>query len=431
MIKLNFNNFLKSKKDVTKIFESYREDIKDINKTIEKRRCSGAEMLGWMDYPFDYDKNEMKDLISLSKEWYQNDKIKNIVMLGIGGSYIGVRAAIDMVLPEFNRKKDIYYVSSLSSSYIANLVEKLKKEDFYLIVVSKSGTTLEIGLAFRIFYSLLYEKFGSEGAKDKIVCVTENSDSSVLRKLVNMKEIKAYSIPKNVGGRFSAITPVGLFAMGAMGLDVEKVLEGCKKALNDTKNPDILKNTAYQYAALRHWEYSQNNKSVEVYCIYDDAMRFFAEHLKQLFAESEGKQEKALFPTNCLFTTDLHSVGQFIQEGKKILFETCIEVKTPLKDLKIESFMNDVDGLSFINDKTVDEVNKVAASSTIDAHHVDGGLDVLKIEVNERNEETFGYMYSWFSKAVAMSALLLEVNPFDQPGVEAYKKRMFAKLGKK
>lgn len=430
MINLNLENFGKNKDSVESIFESYKEQVKTLSKTIDKKKCLGSEMLGWLDYPYDYDKNEIKDLIALSKKWYENDNIKNIVMLGIGGSYIGVRAAIDMVLPEFNRKKKIYYVSSLSSSYIASLVEKLKKEDFYLVVISKSGTTLEIGAAFRIFYSLLFEKFGSEGAKEKLVCITDK-ESGVLRKIVKMQNLKSYSIPKDVGGRFSAITPVGLFTMGAMGLDVEKVLEGCRKALDDSKSGDINKNLAYQYAALRHHQFAKKNKSVEVFCVYDDAMRFFSEHLKQLFAESEGKENKALFPTNCLFTTDLHSVGQFIQEGAKILFETCIEVKKPLKDVKIESFMNDEDGLSFINNKTIDQINKVAASSTIDAHHIDAGLDVIKIEVEKRDEFHFGYLYSWFSKVVAMSALLLELNPFDQPGVEAYKKRMFAKLGKK
>lgn len=430
MIKLNLKNVLNNETEVNNIFEQYKESVKNFNKALDKKKCAGGEMLGWMDYPSNYDKAEIKDLISVANEWYKNDKIKNIVMLGIGGSYIGVRAAIDMVLPEFNRKKEIYYVSSLSSSYIANLVEKLKKEDFYLIVISKSGTTLEIGTAFRVFYNLLFEKFGSEGAKEKVVCITDK-ESGVLRKLVKMHNLKSYSIPRDVGGRFSAITPVGLFAMGAMGLNVDKVLKGCQQAIEDTKNPDIFKNSAYQYAALRHWQHTKNNKDVEIFCVYEDGMRFFSEHLKQLFAESEGKQGKALYPTNCLFTTDLHSVGQYIQEGKKIFFETSIETKKPLKDIEIESFMNDEDGLGFLNGKTIDQINKVAASSTIDAHHIDGKVDVIKVEVDERNEETFGYLYSWFSKVVAMSGLLLEVNPFDQPGVEAYKKRMFAKLGKK
>lgn len=429
MIKLDLSNFLNGKSDIEKIFSDYSGTVKKLHNSLENKKCRGSEMLGWLDYPMSYDKSEIKELISLSSEWYKNDKVKNIVVLGIGGSYIGVRAAIDMVLPEFNRKKEIFYVSSLSSSYIANLIEKLKKEDFYLIVISKSGTTLEIGTAFRIFYKLLFEKFGSEGAKEKIVCITDKTDG-VLRKIVKSGNLKSFSIPKDVGGRFSAITPVGLFAMGAMGLDVEKVLKGCQKALSDVSNPDIKKNTAYKYAVLRHWENTKNKKDVEVFCVYDDGMKFFSEHLKQLFAESEGKEGKALYPTNCLFTTDLHSVGQYLQQGKRIMLETCVEVKKPLKDVKIESFMNDEDGLGFLNGKTIDQINKVAASSTIDAHHIDGHINIVKITVDQRNEENFGYLFSWFSKVVAMSGLLLDINPFDQPGVEAYKKRMFAKLGK-
>lgn len=348
-------------------------------------------------------------------------------MLGIGGSYIGVRAGIDWVLPEFNREKEIHYVSSMSSSYISSLIEKLKKEDFYLIVISKSGTTLEVGVAFRLFYSLLFEKFGSEGAKERTVAITDK-EKGTLKKIADNQGIRTFSIPDDVGGRFSAITPVGLFAMGVMGLDVSKVLKGCAKAIEDTKTSDINKNTAYQYAALRHYMYTKKEKYNEVYCVYEDALRFFTEHLKQLFAESEGKEGKGLFPMNCLFTTDLHSVGQFLQEGTNIFFETCISIKNPLNDVVINEFLKDEDGLGFLNGKKLDQINKVAASSTIDAHHIDGGVDIIQINLDNRNEESFGYLYSWFSKAVAMSGLLLKVNPFDQPGVEAYKKRMFSKL---
>ncbi len=427
MIKLNLDNFSSGSKEVEKIFKAYKSKVETLNKTIEERKCKGASMLGWMDYPKNYDKNEIKELINLSKEWHDNKKIKNVVMLGIGGSYIGVRAGIDLVLPEFNRDKKIYYVSSMSSSYIVSLLEKLKKEDFYLIVISKSGTTLEVGMAFRIFYSFLFEKFGSEGAKERVVAITDKN-KGILRKIVNKEKIKAFSIPSDVGGRFSAITPVGLFAMGVMGLNVEKILKGCSRAIDATKNSNIFENTAYQYAVLRHYEYEKNNKFVEIFCIYDNALHFFSEHLKQLFAESEGKEKKGLLPFNCLFSTDLHSVGQFLQEGSNILFETCIEFKKPLADIKIHEFLNDEDGLGFLNGKKLDYINKVAASSTIDAHHIEGNVDIIKIELESRNEETFGYLYSWFSKVVTMSALLLKVTPFDQPGVEAYKKRMFAKL---
>lgn len=429
MIKLNFTNFLEGNKSTERIFKSYASKIETLNNSIEEKKCKGASMLGWMDYPSKYNKNEIKELINVSQEWYNNKKIKNVVVLGIGGSYIGVRAGIDWVLPEFNREKEIYYVSSMSSSYVYSLIEKLKKEDFYLIVISKSGTTLEIGVAFRLFYSLLFEKFGSEGAKERTVAISDK-EKGTLRKIADTQDIQTFSIPDDVGGRFSAITPVGLFAMGVMGLDVNKVLKGCAKAIEDTKEPDIEKNTAYQYAALRHYMYSKKEKYNEVFCVYEDALRFFTEHLKQLFAESEGKEGKGLLPVNCLFTTDLHSVGQFLQEGNQIFFETCISIKNPLNDVVINEFLKDEDGLGFLNGKKLDYINKVAASSTIDAHHIDGKIDIIQINLDNRNEESFGYLYSWFSKVVAMSGLLLKVNPFDQPGVEAYKSRMFTKLKK-
>lgn len=429
MINLDFSNFLK-KNEIKNLFSSYKKQVNELSVSIENRKCLGNEMLGWLDYPFEYNKDEIQKLINLAKEWNKNSKIKNVVMLGIGGSYIGVRSAIDMVLPEFNRSKKIYYVSSLSSSYIKNLVDKLIKEDFYLIVISKSGTTLEIGIAFRIFYNLLFEKFGSEGSKERIVCITD-ANKGVLRKIVNEHKLNSFSLPENVGGRFSAITPVGLFAMQVMGVNANNILEGAKKALEDTKSHDLTKNLAYQYAVFRHYMYTKKEKTVEVYCVIDDAMKFFTEHLKQLFAESEGKNNKGLLPTNCIFTTDLHSVGQYLQDGKKIFFETYIYVEKPLHDFKINSFISKLDGLSFLENKTIDEVNKIAANSTIDAHRIEGKVDILKIIIEKRDEKNFGYLYSWFSKAVAMSALLLEVNPFDQPGVEAYKKRMFSNLGKK
>lgn len=427
MVKLNFKSFLDGKNSTEKIFKSYASKIETLNSSIDERKCKGASMLEWIDYPSKFNKNEIKELINLSSEWHNNKKIKNVVMLGIGGSYIGVRAGIDWVLPEFNREKEIHYVSSMSSSYISSLIEKLKKEDFYLIVISKSGTTLEVGVSFRLFYSLLFEKFGSEGAKERTVAITDK-EKGTLKKIADNQGIRTFSIPDDVGGRFSAITPVGLFAMGVMGLDVSKVLKGCAKAIEDTKTSDINKNTAYQYAALRHYMHTKKEKHNEVYCVYEDALRFFTEHLKQLFAESEGKEGKGLFPMNCLFTTDLHSVGQFLQEGTSIFFETCISIKNPLNDVVINEFLKDEDGLGFLNGKKLDQINKVAASSTIDAHHIDGGVDIIQINLDNRNEESFGYLYSWFSKAVAMSGLLLKVNPFDQPGVEAYKKRMFSKL---
>lgn len=427
MVKLDYSNFL-NKEKVEKLFKSYQEKVITLNDSLKNKKCKGHEMLGWIEYPSNYDKKEIDEIIKVANAW-RSSNIKKVVMLGIGGSYIGVRAGIDFALPEFGRDMEIIYVSSLSSSYLSTLIKELKKDDFYLIVISKSGTTLEVSLAFRLFFNLLFEKFGSEGAKERIVCITDKV-KGVLRKIANTHDLKTFSIPDDVGGRFSAITPIGLFPMAVMGLNPKEVLEGCKTALNDTNKPDLDKNTAYQYACLRNWQYAKNNKQMEIFCVYENALSFLTEHWKQLFAESEGKEDKGLYPSNCLFTTDLHSVGQFLQDGTKFFFETCLSIKEPLNDKKIEPFMNNEDGLDYVNGKTIDYINKVAASSTVDAHHLEGGVDIIKLELPKRDAFNFGYIYSWFSKALAMSALLTKVNPFDQPGVEAYKKRMFASLKK-
>ncbi|MEF9985447.1 MAG: glucose-6-phosphate isomerase [Malacoplasma sp.] len=428
MIKLNLKSFDK-KENVEKILKSYESKIKKNALKIEQKKCKGSDMLGWLTYPSDYDKNEIDKIIKIGSQWNKNIEIKNIVLLAIGGSYIATKAAIDMNIPFFNRDKEIFYVSNMSSTYIVSLLEKLKKEDFYLIVVSKSGTTLETAIAFKIFFELLYTKNGSEVAKDRIAIITDKENGS-LRQIATKYNLVSFSVPNDIGGRFSAISPVGLLPMAVMGLDIKKILKGCQKALNDCKSDNIQKNDAYKYAALRHYMYSKKQKAVEFFITYEPNLFFVTEHLKQLFGESEGKDKKGLYPSNCLFTTDLHSIGQFLQDGTQMFFETCLLVKEPKLDMTIGNFLEADDGLKFINDKSIDQINKIAASSTIDAHHIDGGVPIVQIEISKMDEENFGYLYSWFSKALAMSALLLDVNPFDQPGVEAYKKRMFSKLKK-
>lgn len=427
MIKINFKNFdINETKD---IFNDVKDKVKNIHKSINDKTCPGSNMLGWMTYPFNYDVNEFNEMKALAQTWRKNNSTKTIVVLGIGGSYIGLKAAIDMCLPSFDREKEIIYVYNMSAPYIVSLMNRLKKEDFYLVAISKSGTTMETAVAFRLFYELLFNRVGSEVTRERVVCITDK-ESGKLRKIVEKYNLKSFSIPSNVGGRFSAITPVGLFVMAYMGLNIDEIIRGCQNALNDTNTSVLSKNTAYQYAAIRHYSYSKLKKKVEVFGVYEPQLFFFTEHWKQLMGESEGKEHKGLYPTNCLFTTDLHSLGQFLQEGSPIFFETILEVEKPSLNKTIESFMSDDDGLSFINGKTIDDLNKVAASSTIDAHHIDGGVKVISLSIEKMDEYHFGYLYSWISKVVAMSALMLEVNPFDQPGVEAYKKRMFDTLKK-
>ncbi|WP_412032552.1 glucose-6-phosphate isomerase [Malacoplasma muris] len=425
MIKIDFSSF--DTKISKEIMELYKDKVKDIHKIITNKTCPGGEMLGWMDYPFNYDTNELNEIISFSQSWRKNDNIKTLVVLGIGGSYLGLKAAIEMCLPAFDRDREIIYVYNLSSNYIVSLLKKLKKENFYLICISKSGTTLETAVAFRLFYELMFNKVGGEVAKERMVCITDK-EKGKLRQIVNKYNLKSFVIPSDVGGRFSAITPVGLFAMAYMGLDVQQILKGCQAALNDTNVSTLSKNTAYKYAVARHYCYEKLNKSLEVFGVYEPNMHYLTEHWKQLMAESEGKNHKGLYPTNCLFTTDLHSVGQFLQEGSPIFFETILHVENPNFDKKIESFMNDDDGLNFVNNKTINQLNKIACLSTIDAHHIDGNTPIIQLYIDKMDEYHFGYLYSWLSKVVAMSALLLGVNPFDQPGVEQYKKRMFKKL---
>lgn len=428
MLKLKLNKFYNPKK-IQDIFKNYKNKVLKIAESIENKSCTGNEMLGWLDYPTNFNKEEIEKIIKIGHEWNKNEEVKNIVVLAIGGSYIATKAAIDMCLPFYNRSKEIIYISNLSAPFITSVIEKLVKEDFYLVVVSKSGKTLEIAIAFKLFFELLYNKYGMEKTKERIIAITDKSDGK-LREIVNKYNLISFEIPKDIGGRFSATTPIGLVPMAIMGLDVKRVLKGCQKAMKDTKDIDIEKNSAYQYAALRNFMYNQKFP-MEIFIAYDPNMFFVTEHLKQLFAESEGKDEKGLFPVSSLFTTDLHSVGQYLQQGPRNFFETCLLIKKPILDQKIGNFLSKDDGLDFLSNKTIHEVNLVAAKSTMDAHNIEGKVNIIEIEIEKMDEENFGYLYYWFSKSLAMSALLLGVNPFDQPGVEAYKKRMMKELQKK
>lgn len=415
-------------KDINKkeIFSTYAEKVKKISAELDNKKGPGNEMTGWMEYPFNISEEEIKFMENAAKTWNKKN-IKNILLISIGGSFIGTRAAIDMCSPLFNRTKKIYYLNNISAEYIADLYSELKDKDFGIVVISKSGTTLEPALGLRVFYKLLLEKYGVEEARERTLAVTDK-EKGTLYKLCLENNWQKFVIPDDVGGRFSAITPVGLLPCVLMGIDIRKMIEGFKDALKDTKVSDISKNSAYQYASIRNYLYSKHKKSVEVFSIYDHNLIYLGEHLKQLFAESEGKNKKGILPVVFPMTTDLHSVGQHIQEGKPILFETTILLQNHNTDMKIEKLFDDNDGLSYLNGKSVSYVNNIAAISTIEAHSIDGGVPSIVIEIPKADPYNFGYLYSWFSKALSMSARLLGVNPFNQPGVEAYKKRMFAKL---
>lgn len=426
MLKLNLQNLFAPDK-LTKIFTSYQKQVQNYHEQLHKKTCIGAGMLGWLDFPKIYSTKQLQQLVKKAQLWRDDQKTKHIVMLGIGGSYVGVRAGIDYVLDNYQRIKQIHYVASLSPAAIYDLIQQLEQEDFYLVVCSKSGTTLEIGVAFRLFYNLLYQKYGSVVADERIVCITSPT-KGVLRDIVNAKKLKAFVVPDDIGGRFSAITPIGLFVMEVLGISAQAVLKGAQQALDETSSFELTTNLAYKYAVLRHYLHTVGHKDVEVFCVCEDFLDFFGEHVKQLFAESEGKKQKGLLPFNCVFTTDLHSVGQYLQEGKGIFFETYLEVLQPNHDLTFTPFFNNLDNLSFLENKTLSQVNRIAKEATIAAHHFEAQVPVISISILDRSPTCFGYLYTWFAKTVAMSGLLLGINPFDQPGVEAYKRRMLTKL---
>ena len=429
MIKLNLK-YLNKQIDTKNVFEQYQEQCKKIHDSFKTKKFQGSEMTGWMTYPNNVDESMIENMINISKEWISDKKIKDVLLIGIGGSFIGVKAAIDMCLPYFNREINFYYANNISSSYLTDLYKKLsEKTNLGIIVVSKSGTTLEPALALRMFYKLLLEKYGSEGASERVVAVTDASKGTLL-KLANKYNWRTFPIPDDIGGRFSVVSPVGLFPCAVAGIDIKSMINGFKDALKDTSNASINRNSAYQYAILRNYLNKKMKKDVEVFITYEPQLFYFSEHLKQLFAESEGKNSKGVLPIVAPMTTDLHSVGQYLQDGKKIFFETSLLLNKPMFDTKLSPFFEDDDGLSFVNGKTVSEINNVAAISTIEAHSIEGNVPNIVLEIDEMNAYNFGYLYSWFSKALAMSARILGVNPFNQPGVENYKNRMFAKLKK-
>ena len=428
MINLNVK-YLEKNINTKKVFEDYKGNVSKYSNLIDERKIKGAEMLGWLDYPKEISKDLIQEIEGYAKK-FRSKNIKNILVISIGGSYTALRAAVDMCIPPYNRDVNIYYVPGISSNYIYSLKQKLEKEDFSIVVISKSGGTIEPAISLRIFYELLIKKYGVEESKNRVVAITSETKGSLI-KIAKKYNWKTFFIPEDIGGRFSALCPVGLVPMAMLGLDIKNIIKGALKARKDTSNKTIEKNTAYQYAVLRHYFYMKLRKKIEVFGSYDDENVYLIEHLKQLFGESEGKNHKGLFPTIARYTTDLHSIGQFLQEGSPIFFETLLIVKNANKDLKFKKLFDDLDNLDYVIQKTVGEINQIACKSTMEAHLLDGGSSTIQIVVEKIDEETFGYLYYWFSKSVTMSALLLNQNPFDQPGVEEYKKRMIDNIKKK
>ena len=413
----------------------YMEDmVKCAHDKLHNGTGAGNDFLGWIDLPVNYDKDEF-ERIKKSAEKIQSDS-EVLIVIGIGGSYLGARAAIEMLTNNFHNALDndkrkapkIFYVgNNISSTYMAELLQAIEGKDVSLNIISKSGTTTEPAIAFRILKSYVEKKYGVEEARKRIYATTDKAKGA-LKTLADSEGYETFVVPDDVGGRFSVLTAVGLLPIAAAGINIDEMMKGAADAREAYSNPSIKENDAYKYAAVRNALYNKG-KVIEVLVNYEPTLHYFNEWWKQLYGESEGKDNKGLFPAAVDFTTDLHSMGQYIQEGRRVLFETVINVEKPKYEINIEKDADDLDGLNFLAGKTMDFVNKQAFQGTLLAHN-DGGVPNMVVNVPEISAYYFGYMVYFFEKACGISGYLLGVNPFDQPGVEAYKKNMFALLGK-
>lgn len=391
----------------------------------------GNDFIGWVNLPTDYDKEEFAR-IKVAAEKIKSDTDVFIV-IGIGGSYLGARAAIEFLKsPNYNMMKkdtpEIYFAgNSISSTALSELIELCEGKDVSINMISKSGTTTEPAIAFRVFRELLEKKYGKEGAKQRIYCTTDKARGT-LKKLATEEGYETFVVPDDVGGRFSVLTAVGLLPIAVAGADIDALMSGAAQAQKELNNPDLNTNDCYKYAAIRNILY-RKGKEVEVLVSYEPCFTMMNEWWKQLYGESEGKDKKGLFPASVVFSTDLHSMGQFIQDGKRLMFETVVLIDKAKKELFLGEDPDNVDGLNFLAGKSIAYVNKKAFEGTVLAHN-DGGVPNVVLHVPEASEHELGYLIYFFEKACAISGYVLGVNPFDQPGVESYKKNMFALLGK-
>ncbi|WP_192896622.1 glucose-6-phosphate isomerase [Cohnella sp. AR92] len=408
----------------------FGEFVKTAHDRLHHKKGPGSDYLGWVDLPFQYDKEEFARIKSAASRIRGNSEA--LVVIGIGGSYLGARAAIESLSHTFHNQMpgntQVYFAGqNISSTYVTHLLELLEGKDISLNVISKSGTTTEPAIAFRILRDYMEKKYGKEEARKRIFATTDSSKGA-LKTLASEEGYETFVIPDDVGGRYSVLTAVGLLPIAVAGLDIDKMMAGAAAAAEKYNNPDLATNESYQYAAVRNALY-RKGYSIELLANFEPSLHYVSEWWKQLFGESEGKDQKALYPASVDFSTDLHSMGQYVQEGRRSLIETVLAVKKPKIELTVESDKSNLDGLNFLAGMTMDEVNKQAAIGTRLAH-VDGGVPNLIVELDELNEYTFGEMVYFFEKACGISGHLLGVNPFDQPGVEAYKVNMFALLGK-
>ncbi len=414
--------------------DQMQETVKTLHSVIHERSGAGSDFLGWVDLPTEYDQDEFARIKAAAERIRENSDV--LVVVGIGGSYLGARAAIEMlqhsffnVLSKEERKApQVFYAGhNISSTYMKELLQVLEGKDVSINVISKSGTTTEPAIAFRVLKQFMEDKYGQDGARKRIYATTDRARGA-LKTLADAEGYETFVIPDDVGGRFSVLTPVGLLPIAAAGIDIDALMEGARDAQNAYSSPELAENEAYQYAVVRNALYAKG-KSIEMLVNYEPALHYVSEWWKQLYGESEGKDNKGIFPAAVDFSTDLHSMGQYIQEGRRDLFETVIRVKEVRHTMNVPEDAQDLDGLNFLAGETIQFVNDKATEGTLLAH-TDGDVPNLVVELPEMTPYHLGYLFYFFEKACAMSGYILGVNPFNQPGVEAYKANMFALLGK-
>lgn len=414
--------------------ESMKALTESARKLLLSKSGAGNDYLGWIDLPVDYDKEEFARIKKAAEKIKSDSDV--LVVIGIGGSYLGARAAIEFlghnffnsVSKDLRKAPEIYFVgNSISSNYLAGLVDVIGDRDFSVNIISKSGTTTEPAIAFRVFKKMLEEKYGKDEAAKRIYATTDKAKGA-LKKLADAEGYEEFVVPDDVGGRFSVLTAVGLLSIAVSGVDIDELMAGAASARKRCIENDFDNNDAMQYAALRNIML-RKGKSVEILCDYEPSLHYTLEWWKQLMGESEGKDNKGLFPASVDLTTDLHSMGQFIQDGSRIMFETVLNVEKTSREIVIEKEDEDLDGLNYLAGKTMDFVNKCAMNGTILAH-TDGNTPNLRVDIPEQTPFYLGELFYFFEFACGLSGYMLGVNPFNQPGVESYKKNMFALLGK-
>lgn len=412
---------------LTEDVKSYQEQVNTIDESLRNRTCKGNDFIGWLTWAQDYDRDEFARIKACAKRIQENADV--LVVCGIGGSYLGARAGIEMVNGLYPEKQiEIIYIgNTFSSTYIAQVMEYIKGKSVYVNVISKSGTTTETALAFRILKLFMEDKYGEE-ASSRIIATTDKARGT-LKTLATEEGYETFVIPDDIGGRFSVITPVGVLPMAAAGIDIDAFMKGYSDGSGEYSDPDLDKNPAYRYAVARRILQNQGY-DVELFVNYETQMQMVAEWWKQLFGESEGKDGLGILPDSVNFSTDLHSLGQFVQDGKKVLFETNLYVDQPMIDLTFPNDEANKDGMNYLAGKSVDWANKMAAQGTLMAHEETGGVPNILITMPSMSAYDFGNMCMFFFKAIAMTTLLNGSNPFNQPGVEVYKKNMFKLLGK-